>query len=103
MCFGEWVWRAPEGGMVFISILLIGYGQNLAVWMASLNVDTPALMESPAQNPKEAELLWLTKWNALLSGLTLCFSMYFIRLQFVYLEKKKGITIDLFNVVLVLN
>ena len=30
-------------------------------------------------------LLRLTKWNALLSGLTLCFSIYFIRLQFVYL------------------
>lgn len=29
----------------------------------------------------------LTKWNALLSGLTLCFSMYFIRLQFVYLRQ----------------
>ena len=33
--------------------------------------------------PKKA--FELTKWNALLSGLTLCFSMYFIRLQFVYL------------------
>lgn len=32
----------------------------------------------------------LTKWNALLSGLTLCFSMYFIRLQFVYLQKRNA-------------
>ena len=32
--------------------------------------------------------LTLTKWNALLSGLTLCFSMYLIRLQFVYLGKE---------------
>lgn len=31
------------------------------------------------------EEFYLTKWNALLSGLTLCFSIYFIRLQFVYL------------------
>lgn len=30
----------------------------------------------------------LTKWNALLSGLTLCFSIYLIRLQLVYLEKE---------------
>lgn len=36
------------------------------------------------------ELFRLTKWNALLSGLTLCFSMYFIRLQFVYLSQRKN-------------
>lgn len=33
-------------------------------------------------------VLMLTKWNALLSGLTLCFSIYLIRLQLVYLKEK---------------